>query len=104
MCFHFLNSNRTRAVCLVTHQLAKHPLTEFLGLYLAGQVFVPLVVVQQCAQDAEFVLQYGVTRPPAQLARNFYSVFSTLFLIYFSCCLPLVNVSFCLFLILKMFW
>ena len=36
--------------------------------------------------------------------RTFYSVFSTLFLMYFSCCPLLVMGSCCLFLILKMFW
>ena len=37
-------------------------------------------------------------------SRTFYSVFSTLFLMYFSCCLLLVMGSCCLFLIFKMFW
>ena len=36
--------------------------------------------------------------------RMFYSVFSTLFVMYFSCCLLLVMASCCVFLILKMFW
>ena len=36
--------------------------------------------------------------------RKFYSVFSTLFLMYFSCCLLLVMGACWLFLILKLFW
>ena len=36
--------------------------------------------------------------------RTFYSVLSTMFLMYFSCCLLLVMGSCCLFSILKMFW
>ena len=36
--------------------------------------------------------------------RKFYSVFSTVFLMYFSCCLLLVMGSCYLCLILKMFW
>ena len=53
---------------------------------------------------------YGMGLLPARrdclplATRRVYSVFSTLFLMYFSCCLLLVMGSCCLFLILKMFW
>ena len=46
----------------------------------------------------------GTQRLCASATRRFYSVFSGLFSMYFSCCLLLVMGSCCLFLILKVFW
>ena len=50
------------------------------------------------------ILPKGAEQLAHYLNRRFYSVFSTVFLMYFSCCLLLVMGSCCLFLILKMFW
>ena len=46
----------------------------------------------------------GTQRLSASATRYFDSVFSTVFLMYFSCCLLLLMGSCCLCLILKMFW
>ena len=62
-------------------------------------------LVDHC-KDAEGNWQFLVKYKgfPESENTKFYSVFSTLCLMYFSCCLLLVPGSCCLFLILKMFW
>ena len=47
---------------------------------------------------------WGCCRHAETVCLCYQKVFSTLFLMYFSCCLLLVMGSCCLFLILKMFW
>ena len=92
-------SPHCRVEAAVLHQPLAGPVYQALegGLCLGQLSQLPELCV--CPALPPLSLGRGLA-----LGRRFNSVFSTLFLMYFSCCLLLVMGSCCLLLIWKMFW